>query len=186
LRAARRAGFDAFVRAEAPALFRSAYLLVGNRPEAEDLLQDALERTYRHWGRKDIDRPTAYVRRAMANLASNQWRWRSRRPRQVALTGDDQPLVADATDRVHQRHDLLGALACLPPRQRVVVVLRYWEDLSEHETARSIGCSVGSVKRHASRGLARLRQELAVDIPRPPSRSPLPHPLQPTFDTRST
>ncbi len=74
----RRAAFEDFVRAEASSLFHSAYLLVGNRPGAEDLPQDAIERTYRRWGSTAIDEPAAYVRRAMANLASNQWRWRRR------------------------------------------------------------------------------------------------------------
>jgi RNA polymerase sigma-70 factor (sigma-E family) len=185
MRGERRADFDDFVRAEATSLFRTAYLLVGNRPGAEDLLQDALERTYRRWGSVAIDQPAAYVRRAMANLASNQWRWRRRQPAPVHLLEDgdgasaDRRLAPDATDAVHQRQDLLAALTHLPPRQRVVVVLRYWDDVSERDTARTIGCSVGAVKRHASRGLARLRQVL--DEPPPGSRL-----VGSLTDTRST
>jgi RNA polymerase sigma-70 factor (sigma-E family) len=170
MRAARRESFDAFVRANASVLFRSAYLLAGNRSDAEDLLQEALERTYRQWQRKDIDQPAAYVRRAMANLATN--RWRKQRPVPVGLTTGGRADVADETASVHERHSLLGALASLPARQRVVVVLRYWEDLSERETARSIGCSVGSVKRHASRGLDRLRQLLEATRPPRPAIAP--------------
>ena len=148
MKATTQVGFEDFVRAQASALFRSAYLLVGNRQEAEDLLQEALERTYRRWERTSIDHPTAYVRRTMANLATN--RRRRRQPLTVALTTDHDTAAADETENVHQRTALLRALDCLPPRQRVVLVLRYWEDMTERETASSIGCSVGSVKRHAA------------------------------------
>lgn len=160
MRAAGRVGFEDFVRAEASGLFGSAYLLVGDRSEAEDLLQEALERTYRRWGTTSIDHPAAYVRRTMANLVTN--RWRRRQPLIVALSTDHETATADEIDNVHQRTALLRALGCLPPRQRVVLVLRYWEDMTERETARSIGCSVGSVKRHAARGLERLRQVMGA------------------------
>lgn len=162
MKAARRAEFEQFVRREAKPLFRTSFLLVGNRSEAEDLLQEALERTYRRWGRATIDHPAAYVRRAMVNLASN--RWRRRRLVSVVLTSDHEVAVEDDTDTVHQRAALMQALAALSRRQRAVLVLRYWEDLTEHETARSLGCSVGSVKRHTSRALDRLRDGVvAVD-----------------------
>jgi RNA polymerase sigma-70 factor (sigma-E family) len=160
VRAKDRAGFEEFVRTEATALFRSAYLLAGARPEAEDLLQEALERTYRRWDKATNDNPSAYVRRAMANLAVN--RWRRRRPLTVVLSRDHDAEVSDETENVDQRTELGRALASLSPRQRIVLVLRYWEDMSEREAARTIGCSVGSVKRHASRGLERLRRVMGT------------------------
>jgi len=159
MKATGRVDFEEFVRGEASALFRSAFLLVGDRSEADDLLQEALERTYRRWARISIDNPSAYVRRAMANLAVN--RWRRRGPLTVLLSRDHDTAIADETDSVHRRTALTQALSRLSPRQRVVLVLRYWEDLTEQDTARTLGCSVGSVKRHAARGLERLRQMMA-------------------------
>jgi RNA polymerase sigma-70 factor (sigma-E family) len=191
MKATTQVGFEDFVRAQASALFRSAYLLVGNRQEAEDLLQEALERTYRRWERTSIDHPTAYVRRTMANLATN--RRRRRQPLTVALTTDHDTAAADETENVHQRTALLRALDRLPPRQRVVLVLRYWEDMTERETASSIGCSVGSVKRHAARGLERLRQVMAATggpplLPPAPKRRTIPHapPIVTTTNPRRT
>jgi RNA polymerase sigma-70 factor (sigma-E family) len=160
MRAPRRASFEEFVRTEAQALLRSAHLLTGNRPEAEDLLQEALERTFRRWGRSTIDSPAAYVRTVMAHLAYD--RARRRRFRTVAMTAEHETPIADATESVHQREALTRALACLPPRQRVVMVLRFLEDLTERETARALGCTVGTVKRHSSRALERLRRTPAA------------------------
>jgi RNA polymerase sigma-70 factor (sigma-E family) len=155
-----RASFEEFVRADAQALLRGACLLVGDRSEAEDLLQEALERTFRRWGRSVIDHPAAYVRTVMAHLAYDRGK---RRVRTVTMTAEHETAVADETRSVDDREVLLHALACLPPRQRVVLVLRYLDDRTERETARALGCTVGTVKRHASRALARLRETTTAD-----------------------
>ena len=152
-------GLDALVAERGDALLATATLLVGSRTAGEDLLQLALERVMRHWSRVRGD-PEAYVRRTLYHLAVDEWRARRRRPRAVVL--DRDPAVDDATAQIHLRHALVGALGLLPPRQRAVLVLRYWEQLSEAEAAETLGCSVGTVKSSASRGLARLR-ELTAD-----------------------
>jgi len=153
--------FERFVAAEGTSLLRFAYLLTGGREAAEDLLQCALERCYRHWHRVErTDRPEQYARRVLANAAADRWRRHGRRP-ELPLGAAAEPVVADATEALLARDELLRALRTLSARQRVVVVLRYVEDLSEQATAALLDCSVGSVKAHASRGLARLRAELA-------------------------
>ena len=136
-----------------------ALLLVGqNRAEAEDLLQLALERAYRHWPRVcRLDEPERYVRRVLANASVDRHRWSTRRQEQPLSAGAAELAVADGSAVVAERDYLLRALATLPRGQRSVLVLRYFEDLSEAETAQVLGCSVGSVKSQAARGLARLR-----------------------------
>ncbi len=162
--------FERFVAAEGTSLLRFAYLLTGRREAAEDLLQSALERCYRHWRRVErTDQPDRYVRRVLANAATDRWRRHTRRP-ELPLAAADEPVVGDATEALLARDELLRALRTLSARQRVVVVLRYVEDLSEQDTAALLDCSVGSVKAHASRGLARLRSELAEPAARPASR----------------
>jgi RNA polymerase sigma-70 factor (sigma-E family) len=157
--------FERFVAAEGTALLRFAYLLVGSRDAAEDLLQSALERCYRHWRRVErTDRPDRYVRRVLANAAVDRWRGRRRRP-EAALTEAGELVTADPTETLLDRDELVRALRTLSPRQRVVVVLRYVEDRSEAETAALLDCSAGSVKSHASRGLARLREALTEPAP---------------------
>jgi len=147
------------VRYRSAALFRTALLLTGqDRAEAEDLLQGALERAYRRWGR--ICRagdPERYVRRILANASTDRWRRLRRRPERE-LPPDAAGLVeSDHAADVVERDFLLRALAGLPPRQRAVLVLRYFCDLPEAEIADALGCSAGTVKSQASRGLARLR-----------------------------
>ena len=141
-------------------LFTMALLLTGqHRAEAEDLLQDALERTYRRWRRiSRVGLPEPYVRQVMVNAAVDRWR-RVRRRREEPLM--DESVNAAASDHATALADrdlLLRALSELPPHQRAVLVLRYFADLSEAQTAATMGCSVGAVKSQASRGLARLRQ----------------------------
>lgn len=153
--------FEEFVLARRPALLRSAYLLTGDRGQAEDLVQDVLERTYLHWGRiVRTDDPSVYVRRVLVNTANNRWRRLRARVREVPLgPAHDRggSRSGDHGEGVATRDALLRALAELPAGQRAVVVLRYFEDLSEAETARVLGRSVGTVKSQAARGLARLR-----------------------------
>ena len=151
-------GFAEFVQARYVDLLRMAFLLTGSNLEAEDLLQNALLRVMRRWNR--IDDPVPYVRRTLINLHVD--RWRRQRARELIMSVVPDRPVHDPADRVSEREALLSALRTLPPRARAVIVLRYWVDLTESETAATLGCSVGSVKSHASRGLARLRQALAA------------------------
>ncbi|CAO5178298.1 RNA polymerase sigma-E factor [Frankia sp. AiPs1] len=147
--------FEDFITASADHLMRTALLLTGNSHAAEDLLQGALERTYRRWDGERILTPEAYVRRVMVNAASSRWRARQFREEPLEAAGD--PPGVDAGPDLALRDQVLRALQELPARQRAVVVLRYYDDLPEAAVAEILGCSVGSVKTHASRALARLR-----------------------------
>src|SRR5713101_220317 len=139
-------------------LMCAAVALTGNRVDGEDLLQAALERVLRNWRR--VDDPEGYLRRTMYNLAADGWRrrvrWRDRlallRAQARAAPGGDQVAVVDLRDQ------LVRLLHQLPPRQRAVIVLRYWEQRTETEAAALLGCSEGTVKSAASRGLQRLRE----------------------------
>lgn len=169
--------FREFVRAGWPALVRFGYLVTGDRGAGEDLVQTALEKTHRRWGSvQRTDDPSVYVRRAMVNTATS-WR-RRRRHREVSLeTAIDPAASSDTYGVVDVRDELWRALATLPPRTRAILVLRYFEDLSEADTARVLDCSVGSVKSQASRGLDRLRHTLpdgrALHAPAsPPGKRP--------------
>lgn len=151
--------FEEFVRARSTHLFRLALLLAGHdHAAAQDLLQVALERAYRHRLRLFAGgSPEPYVRRILVNAAID-WRRVLRRRREKPWEDlDRQPATNDLIDQLADRDVLVRALAALPRRQRAVLVLRYWEDLSEAEIASTLGCSVGTVKSHVSRGLARLR-----------------------------
>jgi RNA polymerase sigma-70 factor (sigma-E family) len=160
-------GFRAFVQRWWAPLTRTAYLLTGDRGYAEDLVQSALEKTHRRWGRVGaMAAPEAYVRRAMVNTAVS-WR-RRRRFAEVPLLATDSTAAADEYRQVDQRQQVVAALRTLPPRMRAVLVLRYFEDLSEQDIAGTLGCSVGTVKSQASRGLERLRAQLD---PAHPSRT---------------
>ncbi|GIF49424.1 RNA polymerase sigma-70 factor (sigma-E family) [Asanoa ferruginea] len=152
-------GLDAFVAERGGVLLATAVLLTGSRAAGEDLLQSALERLMRHWNRVSGDRE-GYLRRTLYHLAVDQWRSRKRRPEVLAEV--EQPGQSDGTDTLDLRQALIEALATLPPRQRAVLVLRYWEQFSEAESAEVLGCSIGTVKSTASRGLARLREVTAV------------------------
>ena len=153
--------FAEFVVRWSPALLRVAFLLTSDRGEAEDLLQTALLKTSKHWDRlADRDAAYAYVRRVLVTTHSS-WR-RRRRVHEVLL--DQLPEVSAPDSTGIEVGRALQALEQLPPRMRAVVVLRCYEGLTEAETADALGCSVGSVKSQASRGLARLRELL--DQPR--------------------
>jgi RNA polymerase sigma-70 factor (sigma-E family) len=146
--------FDAFVRARHQALLRYGTVLTGDPHSGADLVQDALERTGLAWSRvQQQGDPEGYVRRVMANRSISTWR-KLRRERLVGdppeASYEDQPV-----DRV-----LWEVLARLPRRQRTVLVLRYYEDLSEAEIARVLGIAPGTVKSQASKGIAALRAAL--------------------------
>lgn len=152
--------FEEFVRSRSPSLLRTAYLLCGgDRGAAEDLLQDVLERMYPGW-RRVRENPDAYARVALANAAANRWRKRSRRVRETSLTLAVQPKAEGPEQSVVDRDRVVRALAQLPDRMRAAVVLRYFDDLSEADTARALRCGLGTVKSQTSRGLARLRELL--------------------------
>jgi RNA polymerase sigma-70 factor (sigma-E family) len=150
-----REDFEAFVAARYAALLRTAYLLTGDHHDAEDLLQQTLVRAVGAWGRIDGD-PEPYVRTIL--VRQNVSRWRVRRWRE--LTTDQLPERPaggpDPGDRV-LLHRALGTLA---PRQRAVIVLRYFEDLTEAQTAEALGIAVGTVKSQARDALRRLREVL--------------------------
>ncbi|MEJ3747198.1 SigE family RNA polymerase sigma factor [Actinomycetes bacterium KLBMP 9797] len=155
-------GLDALVAERGNALLATATLLTGSRAAGEDLLQAALERLMRRWHRV-TESKEGYLRRTLYHLAIDQWRSRRRRPEVLAAV--EPPGQPDGTDAFHLRQALVAALAQLPPRQRAVLVLRHWEQYSEAETAEMLGCSVGTVKSSASRGLARLREITAEWAP---------------------
>ncbi len=149
------ASFESFVAARSRHLLHAAHLLTGDRHRAEDLLQTALTRAYLRWDRIDSDDPEGYVRRAMVNAHTDWWR---RKPwREQATEVVPEVAVADATTSYDARDAVLAALATLSGRQRAVVVLRYYEGLSEAEIAAALGCSTGTVKSAASRAMAKLR-----------------------------
>jgi len=141
-----------------------AMLLTGhNRADAEDLLQTVLERAFRQWRRicRTGD-PSPYVRQMLVNASTDRWRLLRRRPEQPLGSDDVMPVAAglfgpDQSADIADQDLLWRALAQLPPGQRAVLVLRYYEDLTEAQTAAVLGCSVGSVKTQASRALAKLR-----------------------------
>jgi RNA polymerase sigma-70 factor (sigma-E family) len=137
-------------------LLHAAVLLAGSHADGEDLLQAALERVYRHWHRIDGD-PEGYLRRTLYHLAADGWRRKGMLRTRLGLLAHSD-LQPDETTSVDDRDELVRLLRELPPGQRTAIVLRYWEELSEAESARLMGCSVGYVKSAASRGLRRLRE----------------------------
>ena len=155
---AQRVGFDEFVSARSVGLLRTAYLLTRDHALAEDLVQTALAKVWFAWSQVEGD-PEPYVRKVMVNTYASWWRrkWNGETPH------EDLPEAADpVADHVEQRTDLWVALGRLPKRQRAVVVLRFFEDLSEAETARVLECSTGTVKSQTSKALAKLRIDPSV------------------------
>ncbi len=166
------AEFTDFVTHRSPALLRTAYLLCGgDRGAAEDLLQEVLERTFPRW-RRIRERPEPYVRAALANAATNRWRYRARRVPEASLEWDHQhPQLAGPEQRVADRELVVHALGALPPRMRAVLVLRFFDDLSERDTATALRCGVGTVKSQTSRGLVRMRELIDVATADEPNHS---------------
>jgi RNA polymerase sigma-70 factor (sigma-E family) len=149
------ADFAEFVDGSLPALLRFGYVLTGSAQEAEDLVQDALAKSLRRWRQVRADNPVAYTRRIMINTHLARWRrWGAR----VRLGGVPEAAANDSGLARGEDWDALRrALAVLPARQRAVLVLRYLEDLPDPAIAELLGCSPGTVRSHASRGLAALR-----------------------------
>jgi RNA polymerase sigma-70 factor (sigma-E family) len=161
MRAADDADFSAFVAASSRRLLRSAYLITGGVAEAEDVLQTALERAYRRWPvirQKDV--PESYVRKMIVTAAIDGSR---RRKHPSALLDEDHlPGVPDpAIEALAGRAALMSYVRELPAGQRAVLVLRYFDDLTEVDTARVLGCTVGTVKSQHARAMARLRDLVA-------------------------
>lgn len=152
-----RTSFDEYVIVRSPHLLRLAYLLTRDWQLAEDLLQTALVKTWSAWGRLDAGSPDGYVRRV---LVTTHLSWRRRRWVGEIATGNlpDHPHAADGTDAVDERDRLWRRLGELPPRQRAVLVLRFFEDLSDEQIAGVLGIGVGGVRSQASRALSRLRE----------------------------
>jgi len=149
-------GFREFVAARSAALLRTAFLLTGDAHAAEDLLQDALVRTAGRWRRVVAGGdPEPYVRRVLytAHVSS----WRRHRGREVSQPVPDSGTRSDVAAEAAGRIAMADALAALTPKQRAVIVLRYYEDLTERQTADLLGVSVSTVKAQASDALARLR-----------------------------
>jgi RNA polymerase sigma-70 factor (sigma-E family) len=172
--------FAEFVAAYSGELLRVAYLLTGDQAAAEDLLQTAMLKTYLAWPRLDQTVPLgAYVRRVL--YTTHVSGWRRRRFREV-LTGTlpERPHQADQYAEHDERDRLWRLVSRLPAMQRATIVLRFYEDRSEQETARLLGIAPGTVKAHTSRGLARLReleQRSAPDPPAVPAPAPLTRPV---------
>ncbi|HUA44623.1 MAG TPA: SigE family RNA polymerase sigma factor [Solirubrobacteraceae bacterium] len=158
----RRADFEHFVADSTDALLRTAFLIVWDLPEAEDIVQETLIEVARRWPRvRRMEHPGAYARRILVNRALKGAARRARARHE--LTGETPIELADEGASAHaiDTHDeLMRALAALPPRQRAVLVLRYFLDLPEAEVAAAMKCSLGTVKSTASRGLARLEQAM--------------------------
>ncbi|MER7590415.1 SigE family RNA polymerase sigma factor [Micromonospora sp. NPDC127501] len=156
--------FREFVAARSAALLRTAYLLTGDWATAEDLLQTALTKTYLAWKRLGgIEAVEPYARRVMVNTSTSWWRrrWHGERPTEVLPERAGVDEIEQQLDR-----DLLWRhLRELPNRQRAVLVLRYYEDMSEAQTAAMLDISPGTVKSQASRALATLRRRLGADAP---------------------
>lgn len=154
-------GFDDFVAARSGRLLRTAYLLTHDHALAEDLLQTALTKAWFAWGRIDGN-PEPYVRQIIVHTFASWWRrkWNGEHATDELpeRTSDGSDLAGDSS----QSHDLWTALGRLPKRQRAVVVLRFYEDLTEAETARLLGCSVGTVKSQTSKAMAKLRLDPAL------------------------
>lgn len=151
-----------------PRLVRTAQLLTGDFHEAEDLVQTTLVKVYGHWRRIPRAEIDFYVRRALVN--NNISRLRRKRVTHLLtplLPESARHAHAGHAETVERRTALLEALAGLSPRQRAVMVLRYWEDLNEQDIAKVLNCSVGTVKTHARRGLEALRAHPALAVPAP-------------------
>lgn len=165
----REKDFDEFVAARSSALLRTSYLLTRDHGLAEDLLQTALTKAWFAWGRIEGN-PEPYVRRILVNTYASWWRrkWNGER----ATDELPEPGTPDASAEVDASQDLWTALGRLPRKQRTVVVLRFYEDLSVAETASAMGTSTGTVKSQLSKALAKLRIDPALAEDPAPSSDP--------------
>jgi RNA polymerase sigma-70 factor (sigma-E family) len=161
--------FLEFIRERAASLHRTAYLLCGDWHLADDLVQEALAKAFRHWRRvRRADSPDAYVHRILINEAKNYWRRQGDSERQ-SVFAEREITSPDMSDDVVNRADLLAALLHLPVRQRATIVLRYLAGMTERETAAALRCSKGTVKSQTFRALNTLKSVLKernlTDVP---------------------
>lgn len=157
------ATFEEFVRTHGASLVQLSYALCGDRGKAEDAAQEALTRLYLRW--KSIDDPLPYARQCVVNATNDEWRRSGRdRRREDRAAAEPVESVAWFDAQLADRDLLVWALRALPYGQRAVVVLRYWQQLSEPETAQVLGISVGTVKSQTSRALRRLGHLLGSDL----------------------
>lgn len=155
--------FCEFVASRSAALVRLAYMLVGDRDLAQDLVQESLVRVYVAWPRlRDVANAEAYTRRVITTTATSWRRRRSFHERPVEVLRE--PPGADPADDLVVHEALWMHLLQLPPRQRAAIVLRHYADLSEAQTAEAMGCSIGAVKSSTSIGLKHLRERLGPDL----------------------
>lgn len=160
------AGFHEFVASRSASLLRTAYLVVGDHQLAQDLVQESLVKTYMAWRRlRDVRNAEAYARRVIVTTSISWRRRRSFHERPVEVL--PETATGDLSDVVAAEADLWAQLQALPPRQRAAVVLRYCEDLSVAQTSELMGCSVGSVKKYAFLGLAKLRDRMGAGLTMP-------------------
>jgi RNA polymerase sigma-70 factor (sigma-E family) len=156
--------FEEFVTGALPRLLRFAHVLTGNPAAAEDLVQTALGRSWRAWRLGRIDDPQAFVRKVMINSYAS-W-YRRHGGRETVVANPPETLIAeDEVRRIDDRDAMFRALLTLPPRQRAVIVLRYYEELSELEIAAVMAISPGTVKSQAARALRHLATALAPTDP---------------------
>ncbi|MBZ6229536.1 SigE family RNA polymerase sigma factor [Streptomyces olivaceus] len=161
--------FSSYVKARQPVLLRTARSLTANPSDAEDLLQTALTKTYVAWERIEDHRALdGYVRRALLNTRTSQWRKRKVDEFACDELPEPEPVAAgdDPAERQALHDAMWRAITKLPARQRAMVVLRYYEDLSEAQTAEVLGVSVGTVKSAVSRALGKLREDPELGIVR--------------------
>jgi RNA polymerase sigma-70 factor (sigma-E family) len=157
------AEFSEYVAQRWASLVRTAYLLTGDNGHAEDLVQTALAKCYVAWPRlRAHDAPDAYVRKALLNTYIS-WR-RKKSWHEMPSEDPPEPEGVDSTDDLARRSVILDALTTLPPKQRAVVVLRFYEDQGIHQVAQQLGCSTGSVKRQTHEALRKLRTTLGEDL----------------------
>jgi RNA polymerase sigma-70 factor (sigma-E family) len=160
-----RRGFPEFVQARSIALQRAAYLMIGDRSLAQDLVQEALTKTYVAWPRlRDPANAEAYTRRVITTTALTWFRRRSWGSERAVSNVPERP-IAPHDDAVATGAALRAALDALPPRQRIALVLRFYEDLTEAQTAAAMGTAVGTVKSQVAAALATLRARLGDDLP---------------------
>lgn len=159
--------FEAFLRARGPALLRYAHLLCGDGARAEDLVQDALVKVHRHWG-PGVDSPVAYTRRAITNEYLS---WRRRLANREVPTVLPEVAVDGHDETTAERDAVWRVISGLPRRQRVVIVLRYYESLPDREIAELLGLAEGSVRSLAARAFASLREHPELRRGEPVSRA---------------
>lgn len=150
--------FSRIVEAEHQRAFRLACLLAANRDAAEDAVAEAFARTFPRWQAGKVEQVGPYLRQAVHNEVKNQWRATRRRGHHEEHRRGDHRGAATPAGRITARHALLDLLDRLPPRQRAAIVLRYYADCSEADTAAVLGCRPGTVKSLVARGLTTLRR----------------------------